>query len=301
MSESPITVIMPLMRQPNYLSMSLYGLVNNSVTRPRILVVWSRREAHPEPPHWEGKFDFLVNEQGGKERRYATVGEWIEKHAAWAARNNIEFIDATEDGGQLRTEQGDAWVDGSDSAYKINRGIQVAETECIVPNYDADFFPSYAWDESLMKCMKRHDAPKTTWIPTHVQPKYFPHGIAPWGIAEETIEASRQVAGTHLTWTVATEGEVISEDDWHWLTEHRLYSGREIIEPCGARNSAHWNPQAFRTEEFRQYIKAFPFGTGTDLEVDNIAGRAGFTKVSTYSAFILHKGWVPVPDNAHAL
>jgi hypothetical protein len=297
MSESPITVIMPLFRQPNFLSMSLYGLVKNSVTRPRILVVWSRREAYPEPAAWVGKFDFLINEQGEKVRRYATVEEWIEKHGDWATAHNIEFIEATQQGHGLRLDLGAAWVDGSDSAYKINLGIAMADTEYIVPNYDGDFFPSLAWDYNLLECMKRHDKPLHTWIPTHVQPKYFYMARAPWGA---DIEKSREVACTHLTWPTWHPDEVIHEPDWRDLC-NELNSFREIIEPCGARQAAHWNPQAFRTEEFRAHIGGFPFGTGTDMEVDNIAGRAGFTKVSTYRAFILHKGWVPVPDDAHAL
>jgi hypothetical protein len=292
MNASPLTVIMPLFRQPNFLSMALYGLVTRSVTRPRILVVWSRREAYPETaPQIQ---DFLVDADRQVSRPYATVQDWIARHGDWATAHNIAFHEVTQMGLQLRDKLGSDYIDGTDSAYKINYGIELADTEYIVPNYDADFFPSHGWDAALLACMRRHDGPKHTWIPTHVQPRYF-DWLWP---SFDDIEESRALACTHLTWPVGDARHIVAEVQWDGLVKS-LTSGREIIEPCGARREAHWNPQAFRTEEFREHIKGFPWGTGTDLEVDNIAGRAGFTKVSTYRSFILHKGWVAMPKEPH--
>lgn len=299
MSDSALTVIMPLFRQPNFLATALYGLVKNSTTNPKIIVVWSRQEAFversPRPPDW------LVYENRERFREYATVQEFIARHGtgpdSWCARHNITFYDATEEGHALRSELGDAYIDGTDSAYKINLGIGMAETEYIVPNYDADFFPSEDWDGELYRLMREHNGPKQTWIPTHVQPKFYE--VLPAWAENDELEASREIACTHLTWPVSDPLCILHEDDWDDLSQYGLYGKRPtIIEACGERRQAHWNPQAFRTEEFREYIKGFPWGTGTDLEVDNIAARAGFMKASSYRSFILHKASVAMPRNA---
>ncbi len=291
---TPFTIVMPVFRQPNFLHQALTGIKRNSTANPKIIVVWTRAEEFAEFDQRRGvnnapASDFLINSEGQREKRYASIQEYMDREALFLQTLDIYFYEANEEGWTLRNELGDSYIDGTDSAYKINLGIEMAETEFIIPNYDADFYPSPGWDKGLLNAIEFADNPLHTFISTHIQPNYE-EGIG-LRSAVDSIEETRRRHCTHLAWLTDSPEGTVQEDHWRYLC-NSIRRKEFIVEPCGQRSRTHWNPQGFRLSEFREHIKGFPWGTGTDMHVDDIAGRAGFTKVSTYESFILHKAGI---------
>ncbi len=279
-----LTVIMCEFRHPNYMAGGLDGLIRNSVTRPRILVPFS----DPGAFGLSQANDFLINpETGEKEQRFSSVYDYIEKCGTWAGQNNIEFIDLTGGCQELRQQieaRGETYQGGHDCAYKNNWAANLARSEIIVPNYDDDFYPSPGWDAALLGCVERNNNPQSTWVATHVQPRVVDNP-GDWVDIEET----RQWHCNLLGWPRA-DSCIVTREEWNqFFTDHR--SARLIMEPCGARQRAHCNPQALRTEDYLK-LGGFPVEVGMDPHFDSRLGELGYLKHSTYEAFILHKGWV---------
>jgi hypothetical protein len=294
-----LTFIMCEFGHPNFLAHGLDGIVRNCPTRPRVIVPFSDPTKFYERDgrNWPGARDFFINQQTGeKEPKFRSIYDYIEKHGDWARENNIEFYDLTKLCLHLRRvaeERGTKYKGGHDCAIKNNWAAGMVTSEIIVPNYDADFYPSYGYDVALLELVKANNKPKSTWIATHVQPRVESE---PGIFAPSRVEATRAYHCSHLGWPVASD--ILTPQDWNrfcqWMKSDRL-----IVEPCGERRNAHWNPQALRTEDFLG-MGGFPVGLGMDPNFDAMLGEAGFTKYSTYQAFTLHKAWMRGPLLAEA-
>lgn len=288
---SEITVVIPLYRQPNFLAQAIEGLVSRSVTNPEILVVWAdterTKEAFPHRAEWDNPCrDFVVGPDDARRTHYASIQDYIARRGAWAMANGVTFYDSTDECIAVRKAAGD-FVDGCDIAVKNNIGNRMVTTPYIVPNYDADFYPSRGWDAELLALAE--SAPgKGAFIPVHVQPRtdYDPPA---------DIEETRRIACNVLSWGVPHDHCHVTRDDWDSLVES-LRSDRRISEPCGVRRDLHYLPMLFRTEEFKAAGDYSMIGTGYEVEMDDRLGRLGFMKHSNYRAFNLHKGFIRYPD-----
>jgi hypothetical protein len=142
--------------------------------------------------------------------------------------------------------------------------------------------------------VEANNHPKSTWVATHVQPRVVDYvhkypGIWTSSFRRETIESTREWHCNLLGWPRA-ESTIVTREEWEAFYTP-LLRPELITEPCGARNRAHCNPQALRTEDYIN-LGGFPVEVGMDPHFDSRLGELGYTKHSTYEAMILHKGWV---------
>lgn len=296
-----LTFIICEFGQPNFLAHALDGIVRNCPTKPRVLVPFSdpAQFALTDTERWPIARDFFINPQTGeKEIRFTSIYDYIERCGDWARANNIEFFDLTDicKGWKLAIEStGQKYKGGHDCAIKNNWAARNhATSEIIVPNYDADFYPSPGYDVGLLNCIKKHWYKDSTWIATHVQPRVVENpenyaGIDASAFRIEAIEATRSFHCSHIAWPRRTS-EIVARDEW----EAFYYSqarDETIAERCGARSRCHWNPQALRTEDFLA-VGGFPVELGMDPHFDDALGKLGYTKYSTCEAFTLHKAWI---------
>lgn len=286
-----LTFIICEFGQPNFLAHALDGIVRNCPTRPRVIVPFSdpNEFLYRDGAPWPTARDFFINpETGAKEIRFTSIYHYIEKHGDWAKSNNIEFYDLTKlchHSRRVIENSGTKYKGGHDCAIKNNWAAGMVTSEIIVPNYDADFYPSLGYDAALLELVKANNNPRSTWIATHVQPRIMEN---PDYRSREDIEQTRQYHCTHLAWPRLSD--IVTRPEWEDFAG-LLSRDETIVEPCGQRSRAHWNPQALRTEDFLS-MGGFPVGLGMDPNFDASLGEAGFTKYSTYEAFTLHKAWI---------
>ena len=143
------TVVIPMLSQPNFLASALRGLVKHSLLSHRILVIYSHPEMQGHVPYQDYTVDISLRGY----RKYASIRDYREKRGDWCAEHHIEFHDVTEQALAFEEQykagkiySGGNWEGGHDTAFKDNFGLALVDTEFVVNNFDADFYPGPGWD-----------------------------------------------------------------------------------------------------------------------------------------------------------
>ncbi len=287
------TIIIPMYRQPNHLATCLRGLIRNSHLQHRILVVWS------DP----GQFghakanDFAVDRESlVRYQKYTNVEDYIKRRGDWAVEHNIEFHNVTEQAKQFQVEYAagihheNPWMDGTDTAWKDNVGIHMTESEFVVPNWDADFYPAPGWDEPLLHLANSLFSQKKEliFVPTHVQPVQF-DVLPEW---KDIYVDCKYIACARLTLPLLrAENSIFDEEFEEFFRKWRQEVF--IAERPGLREHLHHFPVLYRTEQLKNTIGPYSYmGAGYDLEIDDRCGRLGFTKITPRNSYLMHKGYI---------
>lgn len=304
--ETPYTIILPMLGQPNTLAFCLRGLVRNSRLKPKILVIWSR----PEEWGLSSASDYLIDyDTLRRYKKYESVQQYIQERGQWCADNNIEFHDVTEASKEFRAEYAVSkyrdrpWQGGVDIAWKDHYGTALTKTKYVAENWDADFYPSPGWDEILINALEfyrtRYD--RVIAVPSQMQPMYFaedPHWEDPW-------KESPKIASARLTMPVwdkrrwSTEGNgdtfcAVYDSEFEDFV-NKWGSNRVDEERPGIRDRLHHFPVMYDTEQFKNVIGGYSYmGSGYDVEIDNRCGAIGFQKISPRNSWIMHKGYIAV-------
>ena len=295
---SDVSILVPIYSQPNLLSLCLRGLVRNSVTNPRIIVLWSDAARFGEPTVRDWLFRPKTFE---KYRKYGSVQEYIEKRRDFTQANNIEFADVTEQCYQfmLDCKAGkiggvDHWEGGVDIALKDNLGLGMTKTEFITPNWDSDFYPTPGWDAFMVDVMRKA-GPRSICVPIQMQP--LEYEVLPE--YDDAWEDFRHIACARLTMPVpirgvalTTGGTTISDEEQEAFWNRWKIDG-VFREKPGVRDRLHHFPVMYRTEELRNTLVGHSYiGSGYDVAIDNLCGELGFMKYSHLSAWISHKAYI---------
>ena len=287
------TIIIPMHSQANFLMTTLKGLIRHSRLLHRILVVYSRPEVFGEAM----TRDSMVR-VGTLERyqEYQSVPEVYERHTAWCDEHHIEFHDITESCISFRREYeagriypGGIWSGGQDTAFKDNLGLRLVETEFVVNNWDADFYPGPGWDVHLVDVLRTYPDRRVIAMPVHVQPS--PYGdMHQW---TNIFEDTRHIACNRPIFPLPTDREQNQVYDHEWVAFVKKWQRQETIaEACGVRDYLHWVPTLLRTVDARRIGEWGYKGSGYDLEMDDRCGQLGYYKVCPRMSFIMHKGFV---------
>lgn len=301
-----LTIIIPMFAQPNFLATTLYGLVKNSVLKNRIIVVWSdpARQGEGGAKDYLTDYSVLINEGKLKGyQKYGNVQDYMAQNADFIAKNEIEFVDVTEESYEFMLEykagliwKGNAvkpapgnWEGGQDIAFKDNWGIKLTTSEYVMPNWDADFFPSPGWDEILIRTME--GLPHSSIVvPAQVQPLAFdtpPNWQDAW-------EECRYIACARLTMPIPQRGgNVVSEQELEDFY-HKWARPIVLTERPGVRDRLHHFPVLYRTEELINILGPEHInyqGAGYDLAWDDDAGQKGFMKYTPRDSWCIHKAF----------
>lgn len=303
MSEFRSTIVIADWGQPHLLRVVLDGLIERSVHRHKILVVTSDPALDVHLDYGDSRArdwdvdpasDQFVKRFASTPDMFATSRERFEKYG-------IELIDVTAETIAFRQkyQRGEIYPgktnadDGVDIAFKNNLGIERCQTEWVLPNWDADMFPGYGWDESLVAYAERA-APNEAMVPTHVQPHLYGHDVD-LRLADPWVTL-RAVANGRLSMpaqrTLPTGGPWVTLAEWDAFCR-AIGSTEEIREACNERRLLHWNPMMVRKRDADAVGRYSYKGAGYDMELDTVLGARGFTKVSFKDSFILHKGYPP--------
>jgi hypothetical protein len=297
------TICIPVFTQPHFLSLTLEGLVKHSRLRARILVVDS--DQSDTRPQDSPRQDFYRHPETRETyRAYKDVKDFFHVHSDWLARHHIEYYDATADfetwwaefcGGQYGTPQ--KFQGGMDIAFKNNWVLPQVETEWVIPNWDADFYPMPDWDKHLLSLLDFCDDSRTALIPTHVQPVAM-SALPDW---KDYWVESRSVSGHRLCLPTLFSDCAFTDDKLVAFHIEHKRSNLILTESAGKRGILHWVPMAFRTTELRDLIGPWSYkGSGYDIEFDDRCGQVGIQKVSHGASWVYHKANImTLPGTLH--
>lgn len=304
---SEITIIIPMYRQPNFLATTLRGLIRNSRLKNRIVVVWSDpfRQKESLASDYLADYDTLIDENRlYAYQKYASIQHYMEKQADFIAEHEIEFADVTKPAYEFMQEykagkiwQGNAakpastpWEGGQDIAFKDNWGVNMVTSEYVMPNWDADFYPSPGWDEILLENAQKMP-PKSIIVPAQMQPLQF-DSLPQWTNAWED---GRSIACGRLTMPIPQRnGNTVTDEE---LEDFFVKWARDEVmeERPGVRNRLHHFPVLYRTEELKNTIGPYNYqGAGYDLEIDDRCGNLRFRKFTDRRVWCIHKAYVAV-------
>lgn len=304
-----LTLLIPMYSQPNFLATTLRGLVRNSRLKNRIVVIWSdparQDQVCASALDYLADYDMLMKENKLKTyQKYSSIQDYMTRQADFIAENKIEFVDVTEPAYEfmLKYKAGKIWKGnsvkpantpwegGQDIAFKDNFGINITDSEYVMPNWDADFYPSPGWDEILLENAQLMP-PRSILVPVQMQPLEFDE-LPQWTNAWED---GRYVACGRITMPIPRRGGNTTTDEE--LEEfHAKWARAELIkERPGERNYLHHFPVLYRTEELKNIIGPYNYqGSGYDLEIDDRCGHLGFRKLTDRRSWCIHKAYVAV-------
>lgn len=302
MTQCDVTTIIPMHSQPNFMATTLQGLVKQSILKHRIIVVYSRPEAQGYAP----ARDYIMGLSLKGYHKYSSVQDYHEKHQEWCAEHNIEFYDATDQCLEFEEQYkagkvypGVAWAGGQDIAFKDNIGLAMADTEFVVNNWDADFYPGPGWDAPLAHELRKYPNRMVIGMPVHVQP--YTVGIHKVPEPRRNIfEDTRHIANNRPILSLPEERDNNQVYEREWIEFVQMWQRDEVVyERCGVRDYLHWVPTMVRTKDAKEVIGEWGYkGPGYDLEMDDRCGQLGFTKICPRTSFILHKGYIVDEENA---
>ena len=287
------TIIIPMYSQANFLSTTLKGLIKHSIFKHRILVIYSRPEIFGEAM----TRDYIIlGSTLEKGHRYMSVPQYYERNKNWCDENHVEFHDITEQCIPFRRDYeagviypNGIWSGGQDTAFKDNIGLDMTDTEYVINNWDADFYPGPGWDAPLIHVLRQFHDKMAVAMPVHVQPYTFEE-IPKW---TNIFEDSRHIANNRPVFALPKERQHSQIYDQEWVDFVYTWQRDEMIyERCGVRDYLHWVPTMMRTSDARTIGPWGYKGSGYDLEMDDRCGALGFTKVCPRTSFILHKGFI---------
>jgi hypothetical protein len=290
------TICIPVFTQPHFLSTALHGLLKHSRRKARILVVDS--DQSNSRPQDSPRQDFYRHPETHETyRTYTDVKDFFHLHADWLARHHVEYFDTTEPFQQWWTKFGDGqhgtsrkFQGGMDIAFKNNWILPQVETEWVIPNWDADFYPMPDWDSHLFELTQTELCTnRTALIPTHVQPSAM--NILPdW--TDLWVE-SREIASPRLCLPTLSPDCAFTDDELVEFYQAHKRDRLVLSEMAGRRERLHWVPMAFRTEELREIIGPWNYqGSGYDIEFDDRCGKLGIRKLSHGASWIFHKACI---------
>jgi hypothetical protein len=302
------TICIPIFTQPHFLSATLHGLINNSRLTPRIIVMDTRHDLC-RPTHSPCRDFYTHPDTRQRYHHYTSVLDFFEKNAAWLEKHHVEYWDLSDQfaqwwedyhAGKYGTPK--VFEDGMDIAFKNNYIMDYVDTEWMIPNWDADFYPMPGWDAFLFSTMEHGQAnygDLACYIPTHVQPAHMdplPNWPNYW-------EDSRCISRYRPTApTVHSDCAFTAEELVQFYQDHKA-QGWIHAEPAGHRDKVQWVPIFFRTNVLRNVIGPWSYqGGGYDLEFDNRCGTKGIIKVTHGESWIYHKAWLICrPEELHVL
>lgn len=304
------TLIIPMHSQPNHLAMALQGLVKHSLLSHRILVVYSRPEVQGHATardfifakRTEAEIASQINTPLKGYHKYHSVQEYHEKHRDWCEEHHIEFHDVTEQALVFEEQYkmghiypGGIWEGGQDTAFKDNIGLTLTDTELIVNNWDADFYPGPGWDAPLAHLLRHYQEKQIVAIPVHIQP--YKYKIIPeW---KNIFEDTRDVACNRPVFALPWERDNGQVYEHEWIEFVQKWQREEIYaEPGGLRDYLHYLPIMMRTVDARRVGEYCYKGSGYEIEMDDRRGKMGFLKVCHRTSFIMHKGFIVDEDDA---
>lgn len=291
------TIIIPERVHPNFLYVCLQGLIKNSLHKHKIIIV------HGDPNKASAD-DWIVNPDMDRYhfryRKYRNMGEFLDGNTELLRENNITTVDVTEKATELfaKYKRGEVFPGktdvqaGVDIAFKVNKGIELAETEWIIPNWDDDFYPSPGWDDCLLYIADRYKRNRAIFISTYVQPLNVGGDLNNMNATTTNIWSDfDHIACNRLT--LLTDKNYVTEEEWRefclrW-TKWRMYA-----EPCGLRDRLHYVPMLYRKEYLEELGPYNYQGNSYELEFDARAGEHRFLKIASQSSFIGHKLHVPM-------
>lgn len=290
------TIAIPMMSQPNFLAIALQGLVKHSILKHRTLVIYSR----PEVQGYAPARDYIMDTTLRGYHKYTSIQDYHEKHKDWCMEHHIEFHDVTDKALAFEEQYkagniypGGIWAGGQDTAFKDNLGLVMTDTELIVNNFDADFYPGPGWDAPLAAILREHSEARVVAMPVHVQP-YIDRTHHIPEPRTNIFEDTRHIACNRPILSLPNERDNNQVYEQEWIGFVQTWKREETIyERCGVRDHLHWVPTMVRTKDAKEIIGEWGYkGPGYDLEMDDRCGRLGFMKVCPRTSFILHKGFI---------
>jgi hypothetical protein len=290
------TICIPVFTQPHFLSITLDGLVKHSRLNARILVVDSEQE--DIRPQDTPRPDFYRHPDSHQEYyEYRDVKQFFDVHVDWLAAHHVEYFNVTNPFQQWWQQKKAGLLGGSttfqggmDIAFKNNWILPFVETEWVIPNWDADFYPMPDWDIRLFELTQTELCTnRTALIPTHVQPSAM-NTLPGW--TDIWVE-SREIASPRLCLPTLSPDCAFTDDELVEFYQAHKRDHLILSEIAGRRERLHWVPMAFRTEELREIIGPWNYqGGGYDIEFDNRCGKLGIRKLSHGASWIYHKACI---------
>ena len=293
------TLIVPVFSQPNFLAVTLRGLIRNSFYKNRIIVVWS------DPAHQGQSLmsDFAVTPSGERYHKYSSVQDYIAQKGDWCRDNNIEFVDVTDKcdafmreykagkiwKGSSVTPAPGLWQGGQDVAFKDNLGVEMTYTDYVMPNWDCDFYPSPNWDKIMVDLASQTQRLRSIFVPVQIQPREldpFPNWKSMW-------KECRYINCSAYTIPIPL-GQANNMTDEELESFYGKWNSPSVhSERPGVREYLHHFPVLYRTNELQNIIGPYNYqGAGYDLEIDNRCGELGFVKFTPFNAWCIHKAWI---------
>lgn len=295
MQESDLTILIPSYTQPNFMAITIRGLVEHSAYKHKIIITGSKYKRRAN--------DFSVEPVTGKRFvKYTSVKDYLSRNKKFLEDNEIEYKDCTQEicdfekglkGIDELKAQGNAAEDGVYIAFKNNFGVKLCKTKYILPNWDADFYVSPNWDKGIMAMLHvARNTPKIMVVPVHLQPHYFekdPNYQNMWQDVK-VISTARYAIPSNKK----SDGDVYSTKENFFDFINKWSCDKCFVEKPGQRINCHWVPAIYRRNEFNEYFKEYSYkGSCYDLEWDDRFGALGFTKFTPMDSFIIHKGLIP--------